>query len=90
MKTITEIQDFSRLSSENLLKVLNNPDNFMGLGKSSNASKQDKSWAEWEGHSALGAVPPEFKAKIINEEQRIKSLLENQIQTLVKEQQLGE
>jgi hypothetical protein len=86
MKTITEMKDFSRLSTENQLKVLNNPDNFMGLGKSSNASKQDKSWAEWEEHSILGKVPEKFKAEMIEKEKGIGSLLENQIQTLLKTQ----
>ncbi|HLP88950.1 MAG TPA: DUF4157 domain-containing protein [Nostocaceae cyanobacterium] len=86
MKTITEMEGFSRLSTDNQLKVLNNPENFMGLGKSSNASKQDKSWAEWEGHSELGSIPPEFKARMIGEEQRVQSLLESQIQTLLNQQ----
>jgi hypothetical protein len=86
MKTITEMEGFNRLSTDNQLKVLNNPENFMGLGKSSNASKQDKSWAEWEGHSELGTIPPEFKARMISEEQRVQSLLESQIQTLLNQQ----
>jgi hypothetical protein len=85
MKTITEMKDFSRLSTENQLKVLNNPDNFMGLGKSSNASKQDKSWAEWEG-LRKEKVPEKLKAEMIEKEKGIGSLLENQIQTLLKTQ----
>ena len=89
MKNITEMEGFSRLSTENQLEVLNNPHNFMGLGKSTNASKQDKSWAEWQGHSELGSVPTGFQQNMITEEQRIKSLLENQIQSLLKQQKLN-
>jgi hypothetical protein len=57
MKEITEIDEFSWLTKEQQLEILNFKDNLVGLGKSTNASKGAYSWADWKGHSKMGAVP---------------------------------
>ena len=45
---------FAQLSKEQQIEILNLKDNFIGLGKPTNASKGTKSWTEWVDHSKLG------------------------------------
>ena len=64
LKTITQMKGFSKLSPKSKLAVANLRANFIGLGKSSNASKGAKSWSEWKGYSKRGPVPTVFKKKM--------------------------
>jgi hypothetical protein len=38
---------------------------FVGLGKSSNASKGAHSWADWKGHSKMGEVPDNGRMEML-------------------------
>uniref|UniRef100_UPI00403FA6B6 hypothetical protein n=1 Tax=Paenibacillus sp. FSL R5-0701 TaxID=2921654 RepID=UPI00403FA6B6 len=42
MNNITKMDGFGKLTKSQQLEVLNNPDNFIGLSKSANTSKQSK------------------------------------------------
>lgn len=57
LKEITEQPGFDKLSFEDQKAVANLSENFMGLGKSTNASKGAKPVSEWTGHSKLGPIP---------------------------------
>lgn len=64
LKEITEQPGFDKLTYEQQLEVANLPENFMGLGRSTNASKGAKSISEWTGHSKLGPIPDDVQIKL--------------------------
>lgn len=84
MKRITQMPGFSELPYENQVKVLNHPENFMGLAKRTNDSKGSKSWAEWPGHPKLGPVPPKLRSKMVQREKVLERDLQKQISKLQK------
>ncbi|HEX7639888.1 MAG TPA: hypothetical protein VF457_15940, partial [Burkholderiaceae bacterium] len=84
MKVITQMPNFDRLAFPEQLDVLNNPDNFMGLGKLSNTSKGAKEWGEWPGHSQLGPVPDVFNDAMIDRAAELKALLQRQINNAIR------
>jgi len=47
MKEIVSMPGFSKLSESQQIEILNLKDNFIGLGKSTNASKGAKNWGDW-------------------------------------------
>ena len=47
MDRIASMDGFGNLTEKQQLEVLNNPENFTGLSKSANTSKQSKSYEEW-------------------------------------------
>ncbi|MGE7588050.1 hypothetical protein [Peribacillus sp. NPDC101480] len=75
MKEITEIEGFSRLTREQQIEILNLKDNFVGLGKSSNASKGAHSWADWKGHSKMGEVPVNVRMEMLEKEEQAREVL---------------
>jgi hypothetical protein len=83
------MDNFSKLSLENQLEVLNDPENFVGLGKSTNASKGATSWANWPGHSQMGAIPPsgqQFVNDMIQKETTLRQKLQDKINQLLLSQ----
>ncbi|MDD9149075.1 hypothetical protein OYT88_10980 [Sporolactobacillus sp. CQH2019] len=46
MDKISRMEGFDRLTEKQQLEVLNNPKNFIGLSRTANGSKQDKSYEE--------------------------------------------
>jgi hypothetical protein len=70
LKEITEQPGFDKLSFKDQVEVANTPENFMGLGKASNASKGAKPISEWQGHSKLGPIPKEAQ-KYLNQRDSI-------------------
>jgi hypothetical protein len=64
-------------------KVLNNPDNFIGLSKSANTSKQSKSFEEWthykKGKKGEIEVNSEFREKMMVKEKELERKLQKQI-----------
>ncbi|MFD0048961.1 hypothetical protein ACFVHQ_06495 [Actinomycetes bacterium NPDC127524] len=68
MKEITEMDVFGILTKEQQIEILNLKDNFIGLGKSSNASKGAHSWADWNGHSKMGEVPVNVRMEMLEKE----------------------
>ena len=47
MDKITRMEGFDKLTFEQQLEILNNPENFVGLSEAANTSKGNKSYAEW-------------------------------------------
>ncbi len=47
MDKISRMEGFEKLTKQQQLEVLNNPDNFIGLSESANTSKGAKSFEEW-------------------------------------------
>jgi uncharacterized Zn-binding protein involved in type VI secretion len=90
MKTITEMEGFSQLTYENQLKVLNNPQNFVGLSTSANTSKGAKSFEEWtaykEGKPGEIKVDEQFRETMIARERELEPILRQQIKDLLKAQ----
>jgi len=79
MKELVEMPGFTDLSAAKQVEVLNLPENFSGLGKSSNASKGASSWADWPGHSELGPVPPDVRAAMVQRDQQARVALQRAI-----------
>ena len=69
MKEIVNMPGFSQLSRQKQIEVLNLRENFIGLGKSTNASKGAKSWSEWKGHSKLGKIPDSVREEMLKLEE---------------------
>ena len=84
MKEIVDIPGFSQLSREQQIEVLNLKDNFIGLGKSTNASKGAKNWTDWQGHSKLGEVPSDVRSNMLELESSARIALQKAIEERLK------
>ena len=84
MKEITKMDGFNKLTKEQQIEILNHKENFIGLGKSTNASKGAHSWSDWKGHSKLGEVPEEVRNKMIKLEERARNELKEAIEKRLK------
>lgn len=69
LKEITEQPGFDKLSFNDQKEVANLKENFMGLGKPTNASKGSKPISEWPGHSKMGSIPKEAQ-QMLNEKDK--------------------
>lgn len=84
MKEVTEMDGFNRLTREQQIEILNLKDNFVGLGKSSNASKGAHSWADWKGHSKMGEVPVNVRMEMLEKEKQAREALKVAIEERLK------
>ncbi|MCM2590909.1 pre-toxin TG domain-containing protein [Rossellomorea marisflavi] len=84
MKQITEMDGFSKMTREQQIEILNLKDNFVGLGKSSNASKGAHSWADWKGHSKMGEVPDNVRMEMLEKEKQAREALRIAIEERLK------
>ncbi|OFE02251.1 hypothetical protein BWGOE13_00310 [Bacillus mycoides] len=89
MDKIESMDDFGNSTKKQQLKVLNIPENFTGLSKSANTSKQSKSYEEWT-HYKKGTldeieVSPDFRSKRITREKHLERILQKQIDDFNKE-----
>jgi len=84
LKEITEMSGFNRLTYEQQVQVANFRRNFIGLVKSSNASKGANSWANWWGHKTSGTpVDPAFRNKMLKKERKVRAQLQMLINSLL-------
>lgn len=84
MDRITRMEGFDKLTVNQQLSVLNNPDNFIGLSRSANASKGAQTFAQWTTHKRSGTpVNPEFRERMMVVEQRLEITLQQQIDNFV-------
>jgi hypothetical protein len=85
MDRITRMEGFDKLTFDQQLSVLNNPDNFIGLSRSANASKGSKTFSEWTIHKKSGTpVNPAFRERMIQVEKNLEIQLQREIDDLVK------
>ncbi|KYZ66652.1 MULTISPECIES: hypothetical protein [Bacillus] len=89
MEIIASMDYFGHFTGKQQLEVLNNPENFTGLSKSANTSKQSKSYEEWT-HYKKGTpdeieVSPDFRSKMITREKQLERILQKQIDDFNKE-----
>ena len=93
MKNIVRMEGFEKLTYEQQLEVLNNPINFVGLSKSANTSKQNKTYEQWthykKGSSEEIEVDKAFRAEMMAKEKSIEGQLQKQIDDLVAKNQAG-
>ncbi len=88
MDTIASMEGFDQLSEDQQLEVLNNPKNFIGLSETANTSKGAKSYAEWTRYNKGGIdVDPAFRQDMMQEEIVVARVLQQQIDTLVGQNQ---
>ena len=88
MDRIASMDGFGNLTEKQQLEVLNNPENFTGLSKSANTSKQSKSYEEWT-HYKKGTpdeieVSLDFRSKMITREKQLERILQKQIDDFKK------
>jgi hypothetical protein len=87
MERLTKEEGFSDLTYENQLKVLNNPENFIGLSETANTSKGSKAYSEWtEYKKGKIQVDEEFRRTMMAREKEVEQILRQQIQDLLKAQ----
>ncbi|MFC8054647.1 hypothetical protein [Bacillus cereus] len=89
MDRIASMDYFGHFTGKQQLQVLNNPENFTGLSKFANTSKQSKSYEEWT-HYKKGTldeieVSPDFRSKMITREKQLERILQKQIDDFNKE-----
>ncbi|MHA6533126.1 HNH endonuclease [Paenibacillus sp. BAC0078] len=88
MDRITRMEGFGDLTEAQKLAVLNNTENFIGLSKSANTSKQSKTFEEWthykKGKKGEIEVNPEFRSKMIQIERELERKLQKQIDDFVE------
>lgn len=85
MKKITKMDGFEKLTEAQQIQILNNPENFIGLTKTANTSKGSKSFMEWVTYKKENIdINPEFRAKMIEKEKELESILQKQIDDLNK------
>ncbi|WP_339305164.1 hypothetical protein NST33_22715 [Paenibacillus sp. FSL L8-0435] len=86
MNNITKMDGFGKLTKSQQLEVLNNPDNFIGLSKSANTSKQSKTFEEWthykKGKKGEIEIDSEFRQRMMIIEREIERKLQKQIDDL--------
>lgn len=87
MERITKMEGFRELSYANMKRVLNCPENFIGLSASANASKQDQTFEAWTKHKSKNIpVNADFRKKMMKEEKRLTAKLVSQITRLLASQ----
>jgi uncharacterized Zn-binding protein involved in type VI secretion len=87
MERLVEIEGFSDLTYSNQLKVLNNPENFVGLSETANTSKGSKPYSEWtEYKKGKIKVDENFRQRMMAREKEVEPILRQQIQDLLKTQ----
>jgi len=85
MDRITKMEGFDKLTRDQQLSVLNNPDNFIGLSTSANTSKGPKTFAEWAVHKKSGTpVDLTFRERMIKIEQDLEIGLQRQIDNFIE------
>jgi hypothetical protein len=96
MKIITQHPNYQFLSTDEKLTILNRADNFTGLSRSPNASKSDRTYADWKTYLTLdtkgfigtGSMQGEqvdvaHLNSLITEEQRLTPIIHKEIDNLV-------
>lgn len=85
---ITRMENFDKLTFKQQVDVLNNPDNFIGLSRSANGSKQQKSFEEWTHYKKDKPdeieVNPKFREEMMKREKELERQLQKQIDDLVE------
>ena len=80
MDRISRMDGFEKLTREQKLEVLNNPENFIGLSETANKSKGSKTYFEWTVYKKENIkVDPDFRGNMIDKEQQLEILLQKQI-----------
>ena len=94
MNNIVRMEGFEKLTFEQQLEVLNNPENFAGLSREANRSRQHKSYSEWthykKGTSEEIKVDEAFRQEMIEKEKELEKILQKQIDDLVEKNNKGE
>jgi hypothetical protein len=81
MDQIIRMHGFLELSEEDMIAVLNHPDNFIGLSKAANTSKGAKTFFDWIRHAGADTlVDPAFREEMALEELALETELQNEIQ----------
>ena len=88
MNKIVRMDGFEKLKFKQQLEVLNNPENFAGLSRAANGSRQHKSYSEWT-HYKKGTpeeikVDETFRQEMIKKEKELEKILQKQIDDLVE------
>lgn len=80
------MENFDLLTKEQQVKVLNNPENFIGLSETANKSKGSKSYSEWTIYKKENIeVDSEFREGMIKREQELEKKLQKQIDNFIEE-----
>lgn len=78
MDEITRMDGFGKLTQEQQLAVLNNPDNFTGLSQTANTSKGSKSFEEWIEYKKGGIkVDENFRQEMMKKAEELKITLQD-------------
>lgn len=79
LKEIVEMPGFDQLSFEDQKAIANLRENFMGLGKRTNASKGAKPLSQWTGHSQLGPISDSVRSMLNMRDSAARTAITNAI-----------
>ena len=85
MKKIISMPGFMNLSDQAKMDVLNLEDNFIGVGKATNASRGAKSWSEWKGNPKYGEIADDTRAQMIELEKNAYDVLQRTIKERMRQ-----
>jgi hypothetical protein len=83
LHTITQMEGFDDLPDADKIAIANLEDNFVGVGKNANSSRQNKSWEAWQRHSRLefGEGGEAYRQQMIQREAELKQRIADEIAT---------
>ncbi|MGM7637657.1 hypothetical protein [Bacillus sp. Hm123] len=85
MKNIARMENFDKLTEEQQLKVLNNPENFIGLSETANKSKGSKTYADWTIFKKENIkVDSKFREEMMEKEKELEMKLQKQIDDFIE------
>lgn len=79
VKEIVGMPGFAGLPDDRKVAVLNLPANILGVSREVNASRGDRTWAEYEGHPRLGPVPPQVKEEMMEKDRQAREAIRRAI-----------
>ncbi|WP_306433992.1 hypothetical protein, partial [Paenibacillus dendritiformis] len=89
LDNIARMENYDKLTFEQQVKVANNRENFIGLSRSANGSKQNKTYEQWT-HYKKGTpdeieVDPVFRKKMMEREKEMEKILQKQIDDMANQ-----
>lgn len=83
---IENLPGYDQLTPENKARIQNDPDNFVSLCRPCNQSRQNKNYADWDGHPEHPSSPA-ARAALAGRQQEMESVLAGRIQDMLDEQE---
>lgn len=86
------MENFEKLTYEQQLEIVNYKENFDGLSRSANASKNNKTYEEWQyykqGKPEEVEINPKFRSEMIEKSKVLETKLQDEIDAKTKQNEI--